>query len=162
MPALTDLYDPEILKHQTFSQVPSVQVLRDKIQDYLDSWKTLEKDDHYISKALGTLRSLYKYIKNRVPPVSLSKEVHHKFMQNQLIKNERHDKVYVSRARSQIRKLATERNTMHGKPLVNSSERTMTITRPQLSNIVGVLETPRKIVVSSLNQICSSRDMTQS
>ena len=102
-PNLTDLTDTEILKHQTFSQVPSLSVIKTKVQEYLDSWQKIEKDDHYISQVISTLRSLFKYIKNRVPPISVNRETHRKFLTNQLIKIERYDKMLTLRTKSVIK-----------------------------------------------------------
>ena len=62
-PNLTDLTDTSILRKQVFSQLELAEILTKITWEYLDKWQSIEKNDYFIGLVLGTLRSLFTYIK---------------------------------------------------------------------------------------------------
>ena len=52
-PDLTDLTDTDILKVQSFSQVPSFALFTEKVQQALDRWQKQEKNNAYVKTVIS-------------------------------------------------------------------------------------------------------------
>ena len=92
-PNLTDLTDTSILKKQFFSQLELAVVLSKISRIYLDQWQSIEKDDYYLGIVLGTLRSLFTFIKSKLPINSTHRDLHKSYNRSEVMATERFDKL---------------------------------------------------------------------
>mmetsp|Transcript_13414 Transcript_13414/g.11909 ORF Transcript_13414/g.11909 Transcript_13414/m.11909 type:complete len:294 (+) Transcript_13414:356-1237(+) len=96
----SELADAEILKLKKFSQIPCSSFLIPKFQTCLDIWQQIESDNMLKKKILDILREIWKFVKNRIPPISLHQDTFRYIKRSQLIKNERIDKLLTARNNS--------------------------------------------------------------
>ena len=59
----------------------------------MDNWHKIENNEYYLGVVLGTIRSLFTYIKSKLPVNSTNKELHRPFQPKEFVKAERFDKL---------------------------------------------------------------------
>ena len=75
-PALTDLSDTLVLRTQKFSDLQCSRILNENVKECLDNWQAIQKEDSFKGLVLGTLRSLYTFVKNTEPSNSTNRVAH--------------------------------------------------------------------------------------
>ena len=108
-PDLTNLGDADILKFNFFSELPWIRIFNLSTRNYLDNWQEKEKDEHFISQALTTLRSLYTFVfsmpqnlfkKFKEANKPINRKAPKILKKSMLIKTERWEKIIALRSKS--------------------------------------------------------------
>ena len=83
--------EAEILKYKKFTELDISSILTPLAQAYIENWTLLDEDETYLNLALCVIRSIYTYIKNLEPKISVNTETYFWPKKHQIVQVSRFD-----------------------------------------------------------------------